>query len=109
MGCGDSHLQSTPENPEDSISVQWFQIKWTFVALRHGNVTNPVDESCDSAVVQKLIWTNVPTLKKHSRVCCMRAKLLLLFVSTQKDGNIASICGTSVWRHLPVAIDPILL
>merc|ERR1712037_410182 len=108
MGCGDSHLQSTPENPEDSISVQWFQIKWTFVALRHGNVTNPVDESCDSAVLQKLIWTNEPTLKAQQGVlyACETTAAICIY---KKDGNIASICGTSVWRNLPVAIDPILL
>ena len=44
--------------------MQWFQNKWTFVALRHGNVTNPVDESCDSAVMQKLMWTNCANIKK---------------------------------------------
>merc|ERR1712037_157223 len=84
---GDRHLQSTPENPVDSISVQWFQNKWTFVALRHGNVTNPVDESCDSAVVQKLIWTNVPTLNAQQGVLYACETTAAICIYTKKMGT----------------------
>lgn len=67
--------------------MQWFQNKWTFVALRHGNVTNPVDESCDSAVVQKLIWTNVPTLKAQQGVLYACETTAAICIYTKKMGT----------------------
>jgi hypothetical protein len=59
--------------------------------------------------IVEVYWTNCANIKKAQQGVLYACETTAAICIYTKDGNIASICGTSVWRNLPVAIDPILL